>query len=262
MKNQSAETNSKDPKLARRDFIKTTAAAGAGLLIAPSAIAFGSMANSSHGPGILRSGGRGNYAGGELIFERECNVGQGYNFNKNERHTYGYINTLVIGGAKITPDIRVLSPGATKPVFSVLSKVSWDMDRGTPITFEGRVSAENAAGLRALIQQSMAFPIVTLSFVVYEYDQENQVYFTCFKPSTTTQPGPSPTAPPINARISEPRELPLGLYVDPTPAIDPAGIRNHAFGLTVIPPGPGEQLLQIQNSINKTIRKPWGLSRP
>jgi hypothetical protein len=33
MKKQSAETNSKDPKLARRDFVKTTAAAGAGLLI-------------------------------------------------------------------------------------------------------------------------------------------------------------------------------------------------------------------------------------
>jgi myo-inositol 2-dehydrogenase / D-chiro-inositol 1-dehydrogenase len=51
----------------RRDFMKTTAAAGAGLLIVPSSIAFGTSANSSPGLGIIGCGGRGNYDGGQFL---------------------------------------------------------------------------------------------------------------------------------------------------------------------------------------------------
>jgi predicted dehydrogenase len=74
MKKQSANSNTKDPQLARRDFVKTTAAAGAGLLIVPSAIAFGSTANSSPGLGIIGCGGRGNYDGGEFIRNTDVRV--------------------------------------------------------------------------------------------------------------------------------------------------------------------------------------------
>ncbi len=74
MKKQSANSNTKDPQLARRDFVKTTAAAGAGLLIVPSAIAFGSTANSSPGLGIIGCGGRGNYDGGEFVRNTDVRV--------------------------------------------------------------------------------------------------------------------------------------------------------------------------------------------
>jgi predicted dehydrogenase len=61
------QTTNSDAGLARRDFVKTTAAAGAGLLIVPSSIAFGTEANSSLGLGIIGCGGRGNYDGGEFV---------------------------------------------------------------------------------------------------------------------------------------------------------------------------------------------------
>jgi predicted dehydrogenase len=60
--------------LPRRDFVKTTAAAGAGLLIVPSAIAFGSEANSSLGLGVIGCGGRGNYDGGEFLNNTDVRV--------------------------------------------------------------------------------------------------------------------------------------------------------------------------------------------
>jgi predicted dehydrogenase len=74
MKKQSANTTAQDSGLARRDFVKTTAAAGAGLLIVPSAIAFGSTANSSLGLGIIGCGGRGNYDGGEFVRNTDVRV--------------------------------------------------------------------------------------------------------------------------------------------------------------------------------------------
>ncbi len=58
----------------RREFVKTTAAAGAGLLIVPSTIAFGSSANSSLGLGIIGCGGRGNYDGREFLNNTDVRV--------------------------------------------------------------------------------------------------------------------------------------------------------------------------------------------
>src|SRR5215471_7382849 len=58
----------------RRDFVKTTAAMGAGLLIVPSAIAFGSEANSSLGLGVIGCGGRGNYDGGKFLSSTDVRI--------------------------------------------------------------------------------------------------------------------------------------------------------------------------------------------
>src|SRR5262245_26870159 len=58
----------------RRDFVKTTAAAGAGLLSVPSAIAFGTKANSSLGLGVIGCGGRGNYDGGEFLNNTDVRI--------------------------------------------------------------------------------------------------------------------------------------------------------------------------------------------
>lgn len=58
----------------RRDFVKTGAAAGAGLLIVPSATAFGSSANSSLGLGIIGCGERGNYDGGQFIQNTDVRI--------------------------------------------------------------------------------------------------------------------------------------------------------------------------------------------
>jgi myo-inositol 2-dehydrogenase / D-chiro-inositol 1-dehydrogenase len=68
MKNTLEKTRS------RRDFVKTGVAAGAGLLIVPSATAFGSSANSSLGLGIIGCGGRGNYDGGQFIQNTDVRI--------------------------------------------------------------------------------------------------------------------------------------------------------------------------------------------
>jgi len=60
--------------LSRRNFVKTGAAVGAGLLIVPSATAFGSAANSSLGLGIIGCGGRGNYDGGEFLNNTDVRI--------------------------------------------------------------------------------------------------------------------------------------------------------------------------------------------
>lgn len=75
MKDKSRPTKDSEAKHeSRRNFVKTSVAAGAGLLIIPSARAFGSAANSSLGLGIIGCGGRGNYDGGEFVKNTDVRV--------------------------------------------------------------------------------------------------------------------------------------------------------------------------------------------
>lgn len=60
--------------VSRRDFVKTSATVGAGLLIVPSATAFGSVANSSLGLGIIGCGGRGNSDGSDFIKSTDVRI--------------------------------------------------------------------------------------------------------------------------------------------------------------------------------------------
>ena len=59
---------------ARRNFLKRSTSAGVGLLIVPAATAFGSVANSSLGLGIIGCGGRGTYDGGEFLNNTEVRI--------------------------------------------------------------------------------------------------------------------------------------------------------------------------------------------
>lgn len=63
-----------EKSVSRRNFVKTGAAAGAGLLIVSPQTAFGSVANSSLGLGIIGCGGRGNYDGGEFLNNTDVRV--------------------------------------------------------------------------------------------------------------------------------------------------------------------------------------------
>jgi predicted dehydrogenase len=59
---------------ARREFVKTAAATGAGILILPAERVFGTQANSSLGLGIIGCGGRGNYDGGQFVEHTDTRV--------------------------------------------------------------------------------------------------------------------------------------------------------------------------------------------
>lgn len=60
--------------LPRRDFVKTAATVGAGVMILPASTVFTYAANSSLGLGIIGCGGRGNYDGGEFLNNTDVRI--------------------------------------------------------------------------------------------------------------------------------------------------------------------------------------------
>lgn len=74
MKKRITEATSSSVSQARRNFLKTSTAAGVGLLIVSPRVAFGSQANSALGLGIIGCGSRGNYDGGEFVRNTDVRV--------------------------------------------------------------------------------------------------------------------------------------------------------------------------------------------
>lgn len=230
-----------------------------------------------------------------IEFAKEMDIGQGYNFKQDEHHTFGYINAWVIGKNNIAPDIKVVEPtslaqlgsnaGTTgalaadtsgifnKPVVAVLNNVTWSTLPNENITFQGRISVANMQQLSMLLMQSLKEVVLSLSFVVYEYDLVNQVYFTSFKSHKGTAPnGAGPAAQdgggfgkdtatePIYALLGKTSGTEFGIKIGPKAEEDPLGIKNHTLELTLAPPiAKAPQQILIQTSEKVKLIQPWGI---
>lgn len=215
-----------------------------------------------------------------ITFQKQCNIGQGYNFKPDERHTFGHINTLALGDTNIPSDIKVLDPATatspqppagpetagifTYPVAAVLEDVAWSMLPNDNITLTARISPANASLLNALAMQPLKRVIVTLSFAVYQYDPINSKYFTSFLSyKGVTSPkgggfGNDGAAKPISALFAKTSATTFGLKVGAAQE-DPLGIHNHTVELILAPPivNTPQQLL-IQTSVTVKMIQPWG----
>lgn len=223
-------------------------------------------------------------ASGAIEFAKECNVAQGFNFKPNDHHTFGYINTFTVGDSNIAPDIKVIDPlgmskGTTadpnsnsifkKSVVAVLSNTSWSTLPNDNISFKARISVANAQQLQMLTMQSIKKMTAAISFVVYEYDLVNQVYFTSF----LTYKGSLPTGlppKPGNSGFPEPANIIYGLInktptdfgikIGTRPETDPLGMKNQTLELSLAPSvSQAPQQILIQTSANVKLIQPWGL---
>ena len=213
-------------------------------------------------------------------FQKQCDIGQGYNFKPDEHHTFGHINTLALGDNNIPSDIRVVDPAAvtsatgypdsadifTYPVAAVLEDVAWSMLPNDNITLTARISPANASLLTTLATQPLKRVIVNLSFAVYQYDPVHQKYFTSFlsyKGVTSPKGGGfgDTGAKPISALFAKTSATTFGLKVGAAQE-DPLGIHNHTVELILAPPivNTPQQLL-IQTSDTLKMIQPWGIPK-
>ena len=261
MKKELAVTNSKDSRLARRDFVRTTAAAGAGLLIVPSAIAYGSARQSVTGP-----------------FSKECDIGQGFNPKPDVHHTFGYIEYLKLGDNIIARDFdNVVFPAALTKVAAsglyirkmvgVLNQVTWSTVPHENMTLQARISLASAEQVKAVMQSLKSVP-VCISLVVYEYDPVSQVYFTCFKSYEGAEPSARERHSVVSGidgartiyAVAGKSVTEYGIDIDTSPHEDPPGFTNYTLSLVLAPAiASARQQILIQTSSKDKLILPWGI---
>lgn len=228
-------------------------------------------------------------------FDRECDVGQAFNFKQDEHYTFGYMTGLVIGDTNLGPDFKVADPldmpappkkgtGAAgeasgdtsgmfkKPVTAVLSQVTWSTQPTDMIDFKGRISAANAQLLAQLTYLSMTKIVLQCSFVVFDYDSVNNVYFPVISSFKGTAPvgmppgkiedvgfGTDSHVKPIYGIIGKEGNA-FKLTIESKMAEDPPGFKNYEFSLSIAPTASKEsQQIQIQTSAKVKLILPWGL---
>ena len=112
-----------------------------------------------------------------------CDVSQGFNFQKDSQCLVGHITQLKIGEKKYTADLTVQDPtkigddAGKVPVVGVLSNIYWQGGHADPITFNCRVSTGNKKESIILQHTSLSKTDVEFSFVIYEYDADSIEYF-------------------------------------------------------------------------------------
>jgi len=234
-------------------------------------------------------------------FAKTCNPGQGFDFKQDEHQTFGYINTLVIGDVEIPADIKVAeatagsalaikSGGAggtsetnssnvyTKPVVAVLKSANWSTQPTDTIKFEGLVSTSNMQVISMLRMQSLSKIVMHFSFVIYEYDPVNNLYYPSFCSKAASGAPPTGAAPKKAAGLggfgTDAAAIPIygvlgkdsaagAFQISAATDISgdaPVGMKVHDFVIHVAPPTAKEtQQIKIQTSNTNKIIKGFGL---
>lgn len=116
------------------------------------------------------------------LYERPCDVHQGYSFQKDVQTTVGFIKKLKLGDADLAADQVVKSPLAPADdlkVVAVMSHVSWNVGASTPVFFAGQISVKNRQTVAKLVYTSMTKIAIEIDFVVFEFDpagNQNKYY--------------------------------------------------------------------------------------
>lgn len=132
---------------------------------------------------------------------KNCNTGQAFNFNPDDKQTFGYLTSFVVGDQSFVPDFKLRNPmklpkppkplaagdatelesndfGLTMSVVGVLESLSWEgAQTAGKISLVTLISAQNTQLARTLKLLTLPKYVVTIGFIVYEYDAVAQTYF-------------------------------------------------------------------------------------
>lgn len=183
-------------------------------------------------------------------YSATCDVKQGYDFNKDEQATVGFITTMKIGGKELKANQTVkdpLAPTSDLAVVAVISDASWDTGPTDTVYLSGQISTTNKQVVAMLALSDLAKVEVTFKFTIYEYDPVASTYYKCFHTDDKDLTG-------ILERVG--KSLTLGVAkVKSTEVTTPD---NYLFNIGIAPTNT-EQKYGIATSNTEKTTKNWGI---
>ena len=185
------------------------------------------------------------------LFQKYCDVEQGYDFKKDVQTPIGYITSLKIGDTTLKADQTVkdpLSPETDLAVVAVLSGATWDLGVTDPLHFTGQVSVYNKQQIKLLIIKDLSKVDVTFKVAVYEYDPVEKKYFKCLLGTDDAE----------LKGLLEKNNGELNLSVAEDASRDVPSPQNFSFR-TGINPQPSAQVVTVATSFSDKVVKAWGM---
>lgn len=184
-------------------------------------------------------------------FQKNCDVKQGYDYQKDIQTPVGYLTSLKIGDQELKADQTVkdpMNPDTDLPVVAVLSGGLWELGVTDPFHFSGQISVYNKQNMLSLVYKSLAKVDVTFKMAVYEYDPIQKAYFKCLL-------GADDAA--LNGLV-EKNNGDLTLSVAEDASTEVSSPQNYAFHIG-INPQPSAQTVTVATSFSDKVVKSWGM---
>ena len=186
--------------------------------------------------------------------EVNCNVIQGFNFEKDSQGRIGHLVSLKIGDTQYKADLKVQDP--TKigddegkvDVVGVISSIYWPGGHADPIYFNCRVTSQNKQISFVLQHNTMSKTDVEYSFIIYEYDPVNKVYFKHFHSGQADLQG-------LVAKDGSN----LNFNIGNEESMDVVSPKNFDLGVGVMPKEE-EQKIEVGVSNTAKFVKKWGVT--
>ena len=185
------------------------------------------------------------------IFDKHCDIKQGYDFQKDVQLPVGYLTSLKIGDTELKADQTVkdpLSPDTDLAVVAVLSGATWTLGVTDGLYFGGQVSVYNKQQVMQLVFKSLSKVDVTFKVAVYEYDPIEKKYFKCLLGTDDAE---------LKGLIDKDgKDLDLKVAENASPVV--LSPQNYAFHVGIVPQ-PSAQVVTVATSFSDKVVKAWGM---
>lgn len=183
--------------------------------------------------------------------DKRCDIGQGFNFDKDRQAPVGFITDMKVGETQFDSKITVKDPTAPTtdmPVVAVLRYFSWEEGGvSKDLAFSGFVDTKTMQKILLLIQSDMSKIEVLFKFKVYSFDPIKQQYFLCVHSNDVEMKG-----------WIQKEGTSLCITVEDTENDQIASPKNFPFSVSITPQ-PSKQVIHIATSVDGKKPKDWGL---
>lgn len=181
-----------------------------------------------------------------------CDVENGFNVQRDQQKTIGYITSLTIGTTTLRPDLNVKDPtkeGSPFQAVAVLGKASWNGGATDFLNFTAQISTPNKQAVAMLLRQKLSNPQAQIAFKAFEYDPVAKKYFVVFAPAADTG---------LKGSVAK-SETGIQLSVAPRPDSTVKSPENFEMAIQLAP-APLAQTIRFATADLKSVVKKWGVS--
>ncbi len=185
------------------------------------------------------------------VLSYNCDVSQGFNWQKDVQPVVGHLNSLKIGDQDLKEDFKLTDPESVADrldVVGVLASIYWGGGYADPIQMCAQISTTNKKAVTLLTQMELSSTTTEFEFTIYSYDQEEKKYFKTFHCDGTE----------LKGLISKSGS---GLYLEilqdqDDEVVSPA---NYTLNIGIMPAEQDAQAVHNAVDVSSKFVKEWGV---
>jgi hypothetical protein len=183
----------------------------------------------------------------------QCDVTQGFNFDKTMQSIVGHINSMKIGDTELDADLGITDPtdlaGDKIKVVGILSGIGWQGGFAQGINISAQIGNKNQKAITLLQHADLSNTAVEFKFTTYAYDPEKKVYYKCFHANDTV----------LKGLVEKDASGGLGLSIDPDQSTEVMSPMNFFFDIGIMPEDTEQEIHVAVSDTDKFVKK-WGVT--